>query len=176
MYQVTEKDIIYDDSSMKGLITNSVSEALINGKPLRFTKRNNRYIIFVDPKRLSDPLLSSLKRNFVSLSGIIPKTKLIWVVGIEVSIQYASANPLLLLTPTIIASKGEIKEDNTLVAPYIKEFTARWYNQKYDEILNSWLEVFFQKKKEISISAFSEIKGINAHFKLARTTAFTRSN
>lgn len=176
LYQITEKDIIYDDSVMKGLLTNAISAALVNGKPLRYTKRSNRYIIFIDPKKLSSPILGSLKKTFGTVSDFIPNTKLIWVVGLEINIQYALSTPLLLLAPTLIVSKGMIKAENSLVAPFIKEFTARWYNQKYDEILNSWLEIFFQKNKEVSISTYDNLNGVNAHFKLSRTTTFSRGN
>jgi hypothetical protein len=77
--------------------------------------------------------------------------------------------------PTIIASKSPNTDANKYIAPFIKEFTARWYNNTYDKILNAWLEILFSNEKEIVVSAFDEgMNGINATFKLSRTTAYTR--
>lgn len=177
LFQITEKDLMYDDSAMKGLITACLQKALIDGKPLRLSNRRDRHFLFPDPKKISDPIFNPLKKTLTTISGLVPRSKLTWVVALEINIQYVLSKPLLVLTPTVIASKASERAESKLVAPFVKEFTARWYNQKYDTILNSWLDVLFGTNKEITVTAYQRpISGINASFTLSRTTAFTKIN
>ena len=177
LYPISDNDLMYDDTSTKELITNAVLKALCEGEPLRSAKRRGKYFIFPNPKKLNEPLFSTLKKTFGVISGNIQKTKLTWIVALQINIQYAKSQPFLIISPTILASKTSEKSENTLVAPFIKEFTARWYNQKYDEILNAWIKVLFKESKELKIIAFPSMSnGVNAAFKLSRTTAFTRTN
>ncbi|QEM03493.1 hypothetical protein DIU31_008165 [Mucilaginibacter rubeus] len=177
LVQITERDLIYDDSSMKGLITTVLLQSLIEGRPFRSSRRREKHILFPNPKKINDPIFDSFKKIFGNISGNIAKTKITWVIALEINVQYVLSQPFILLSPTLIASKASERTENSLVAPFIKEFTARWYNQKYDEILNTWLNLIFNDKKEIKISAFTNLSsGVNASFKLSRTTAFTRTN
>jgi hypothetical protein len=176
LFQITDKDLIYDDSSMKNLITMALLKALTQGKPFRMTKRRERYLLFPNPKKLTEQFFNPLRVSLTNISGTIPKSRLTWVVALEISIQYNLSTPLLILTPTIIASKTSEKTESRLAAPFIKEMTARWYNQKYDLILNSWLSLIFGGDKEVTITAYQRtINGINASFRLSRTTAFTKT-
>jgi hypothetical protein len=167
---------MYDDSATKSLLITALQMALIDGKPLRLTKKRDRYFIFPDLKRINDPAFVPLKNSMLSISGTIPPSKLTWVAALEISIQYVLSKPLLVINPTIIASKTSERTESKLVAPFVKEVTARWYNQKYDGILNSWLKILFGEEKEITISAFTRpIEGVNASFTISKTTAFTKT-
>ncbi len=177
LFQITDKDLLYDDSSVKSMITMALLKALGQGKPFRITKRRARYLLFPDPKKVDDNFFNPLKISLTNISGTIPNSKLTWVAALEISIQYNLATPLLMFTPTIIASKTSERTESRLVAPFVKEMTARWYNQKYDIILNSWLALIFGVEKEVTITAYKRpIDGINASFKLSRTTAFTKTS
>jgi len=177
LFYVTEKDLIFDDSSMKGMITAALLQALISDKPFRSAKRREKYLLFPDPKKLADPVFNPLKTAMTTISGTVPRSSLTWVAALEISIQYILSKPLLILTPTVIASKASERAESKLVAPFVKEFMARWYNQKYDTILNSWLSVLFGGEKEITVTSFQRpIGGVNASFTLSRSTAFTKSN
>lgn len=176
LYQITEKDLLYDDSSTKGLITMALLRALAQGKPFRMTKKRDRHLLFPDPKKLTNQFFDPLRASLTTISGIVPRSKLTWVAALEITVQYSLSTPLLLLTPTIIASKASERAESKLVAPFVKEITARWYNQKYDTILNSWLSLIFGNDKEVTLTAFERpIEGINASFTLSRTTAFTKT-
>lgn len=176
LFQITDRDLLYDDSSMKNLITMALLKAMAKGKPFRVTKRRERYLLFPNPKNVTDQFFDPLRKSLTNISGTIPKSKLTWVVALEINVQYNLSTPLLLLTPTIIASKTSEKTESRLVAPFIKEMTARWYNPKYDLILNSWLSLIFGNDKEVTITAFQRpIEGINASFKLSKTSAFTKT-
>lgn len=176
LFQITEKDLIYDDSSMKGLLTMALLKALAQGKPFRVTKRRDRHLLFPDPKKINDDFFSPLKACLASISGTVPRTKLTWVAALEISIQYSLSTPLILLAPTIVASKSSEKAEAKSVAPFVKEVTAGWYNQKYDSILNSWLSLIFGTEKQITLTSYQRpIEGINASFTISRTTAFTKT-
>src|SRR5690606_16848014 len=121
LFQITEKDLMYDDSAMKGLITASLLKALVDGKPLRSSKRRERHLLFPDPKKLTDPMFNPLKTVLTIISGVVPRSRLTWVVALEINIQYVLSKPLLVLTPTIIASKASERSESKLVAPFVKE-------------------------------------------------------
>lgn len=176
LFQITEQDLQYDDSSMKNLITMALLKALAQGKPFRITKKRERHLLFPDPKKIKEPFFDPLRAALTTITGTVPRSKLTWVAALEINVQYSLSTPLLLLSPTIIASKASEKAEGKLVAPFVKEITARWYNQKYDAILNSWLSLIFGNDKEAIFTAYHRpIEGINASFTLSRTTAFTRT-
>ncbi len=176
IFQITERDLMYDDSVLRGLLTSAVLQALANTAPFRTSKRRDKNILFPNPKNLNDSIFSPLKAIHPNISGKIPDTTLTWVIALEIQIKYILQQPLLVLSPTVIVSKVLNQNDGKKIAPFIKEFTALWYNKKYDEALNSWISVLFSDKREIVVSAFEDnIKGINATFKLSRTTTYTKT-
>lgn len=176
LYHIKDKDLLYDDSSMKGLITMALLKAMAQGRPFRITKRRERYFLFPNPKKLTERFFDPLRNSLINISGTIPKSRLTWVMALEINVQYNLSTPLLILTPTVIASKTSERAESRLVAPFVKEMTAQWYNQKYDQILNSWLCLIFGDDKEITITAYQRpISGINASFRLSKTTAFTKT-
>ncbi|MBW7942043.1 MAG: SIR2 family protein [Candidatus Kuenenia stuttgartiensis] len=177
IFTICEKDLMYDDSAVKGLLTAALQKALLSGTPLLGVKRRERYIIYPDPKKTDDPLFAPLKSQFSKLSGKINNSRVNWVVAVEIQIQYLLSKPLLVLTPTILASRTTERVESKLVAPFIKEETATWYNTRYDQILTSWLDVFFAGTKQKTFSAYANtLSGVNASFEISRTTAFTRTN
>jgi hypothetical protein len=69
-----------------------------------------------------------------------------------------------------------VDSDRLLIAPFIKEYTARWYNSKYSKILDAWLDIFFLNNAELNISAFANsTEGFNAHYKLKRESAYSKT-
>ena len=82
----------------------------------------------------------------------------------------------MIISPTALAGKTDNQVERLQIAPYIKEYTARWYNSKYSNILDAWLDIIFLDKKEINVSAFgNELKGFDANYKLKRESVFTRT-
>lgn len=177
LYQITSKDLMFEDSSIKELMLVAISMGLINGKSLRFVKKREKVFIIPDPKKVNDPIFGQLNKAIGGvITGYIGRTKLLWTVALEINIQYLLDKPLLQLMPTIIVARTSDIAEKKLVAPFVKEATARWYNPKYDTILNAWLDVFFGTNKSISIAAFSQITGVNPKFELSQRTAFSKSN
>ncbi len=177
IFNLTEKDLIHDDSSTKGLLTMALLLALVEGKPFRSTKRRQRHIIFPNPKLLQDPILLPLRKAFTLLCGKIPNTNITWIVGLEINIQHMLGTPLMLLSPTVITTKTEDDLEGKQIAPFVKEMMANWYNKTFDNILNAWIEALFGNEKQITVTAYKRpITGFNASFTLSRTTAFTKTN
>jgi NAD-dependent SIR2 family protein deacetylase len=177
IFQIPESTINYDDSTLKGLLTQGLLKAISNNKPLLHIKRRERYLIIPNPKMLNDPLFDSLKKVLEQpLNGTIPKTSIQWVHAIEISLQKKFSTSYMVISPTALAGKTDNQLERLQIAPYIKEYTARWYNSKYSNILDAWLDIIFLDKKEINISAFgNELKGFDANYKLKRESAFTRT-
>ncbi|MBI5541448.1 MAG: SIR2 family protein [Bacteroidia bacterium] len=177
IFQIPESTINYDDSTLKGLLTYGLLKALTNNKPLIDIKRRNRYLVIPDPKMINDPFFEPLKKVLETpLTGIIPKTSIKWIHAIEICLQKKFSTSFLVISPTTLASKTDNQLERLKIAPFIKECTAKWFNNKYSNILDVWLDLIFLDKKEINISAFgNELKGFNANYKLKRESAFSRT-
>jgi len=176
-YDIPDKVLGYDDSSLKDLIAESLSQALIHDRPLKSTKRRAKKFIFPNYRSLDDPLFNELKKEVGgNLIGKIPGTNITWTPCVEISIQSKLKVAYLILNPTIIATKSDILEESRLVAPFVTEFTARWYNDKYDRLLSIWIRILLQDQLELSVSSFAEMdRGVNATFKLSKRTAYTKT-
>lgn len=185
-YQITNKDIYhipdkvihYNDSTLKGLLSTALLMALTRERLLLWTKRNNRYILYPNYKNnnMDSPVFSELKKQLgTSLWGQIANTNIKWLAAVEIELNRKLSGFFMLVTPTIITTKSDIEADRLKVAPFIKEATARWYNTKFDNVLEAWLDIIFQENNEISICAFdSNIQGVNASFKLRRKSPYTK--
>lgn len=177
LYQITSKDLMYDDSSVKEIILAALALGLTNGKPLRYLKKREKQFIIPDPKKTNDSVFNELGKALEGpITGYIPKTKLLWTVALEVNIQYLMEKPLLQIVPTVIVARTSDVIEKKLVAPFVKEATARWFNPKYDSILNAWLKIIFGQNKKINVTTFQHSSGVNPTFQLSQTTAFSRSN
>jgi hypothetical protein len=177
IFQIPESSIGYDDSTIKGLLTQGLLKAIANNKPLLSIKRRERYLVIPNPKMLNDPLFEALKKVLGQpLNGVIPKTSVQWIHGIEISIQKKFSTTYMVIVPTALSGKTDNQIERLQIAPYIKEYTARWYNSKYSNILDAWLDIIFSDKKVINISAFgNDLKGFDANYKLKRESAFTKT-
>ena len=177
IFQIPEAAINYDDSTIKGLLTQGLLKAISNNKPLLCIKRRERYLIIPNPKMFDDSSFDSLKKVLQQpLSGVIPKTSIQWVHAVEISLQKKFSTSYMVLSPTALAGKTTNEAERLQIAPFIKEYTAMWYNAKYSNILDAWLDIIFSGNKEVKVSAFgNELKGFDANYKLKRESAFTRT-
>ena len=177
IFQIPDSSLNNDDSSLKGLLTQALLKALVLNTSLLEIKRRERYIIIPNPKLLHNAVFQNLNKELNnSLQGTIPKTKISWIVALEISLQKKFSNYLMIVSPTVIAGKNPSDTERLQIAPFIKEFTARWYNAKYTQILDAWLDVIFCNQHHIKISSFrKDIIGFNANFKLIRESAFVKS-
>lgn len=177
IFQIPDSALNYDDSSIKGLLTQGLLKAIVLNKPLISIKRRDRYIVIPNPKMLNDPIFANLKKEINQpINGVIPNTNIQWVIALEISLQKKYYNNFMVLSPIALAAKTININERLLIAPFIKEYTARWYNNKYCKILDAWLDIIFGENKEITVSAFdTALKGFNANYKLTRESAFTKT-
>jgi NAD-dependent SIR2 family protein deacetylase len=177
VFPIPDSILNYDDSTLKGLLTQGLLKALVANKPLLSVKRRDRYMIIPNSQLLTDPMFNSLKAELgQSINGVIPRTSIQWDLAVEIILQKKLSNYFMVISPTVLASKSSNDSEKMLIAPFIKEYTARWYNNKYSKILDAWLDIFFSGEKELQISSFgNNLKGFDAHYKLKRESAFTRT-
>ncbi len=178
IYHINKNEINDDDTTIKGLILEALSIAIVRDKPLVYRKRKNRYLIFPNPKLIDNRNFSNLKYAlFNDVKGKIPNTDIDWIVACEISIQTKLSKCFLVLNPTVITGKLISEADRYLIAPFIKEKTARWYNSTYNNILTAWIDTIFETNQTITISMFdSSIVGCNATFILNKKSPFSKSN
>ncbi|MEH6657050.1 SIR2 family protein [Leeuwenhoekiella marinoflava] len=175
--ELHEKYLAYDDSTIKGLLTAAIGRALVLNSALQYIKRRSKHFILPKFNNRDNPIFEDLKKELGGqIHGKVAGTNLIWLPCLEISLQHKAGIAYLLLTPGVLSSKSDNNNEKKLIAPFIKELMARWYNDKFDRILNAWLLVFFGNQNEILINAFeNNSEGVNASFELKRRTAFSKS-
>ncbi len=157
------------------MLTEGLARSLVRNTNLVFKKRRDRYLIFPHPKKVEEVEFKGLKTLLGSLTGVIPKTNIKWVAGLEINLQKKFDISFLMLSPAVIGATKDI-EDKSPIAPFVKEKMARWYNSVYPKILDAWLDVLFGDKKEIEVCPFDHTTiGFNPMFKLKREAPFTKS-
>jgi hypothetical protein len=175
--ELHEKHLAYDDSAIKGLLTESLGRALTLNSKLQYVKRRSKHFIVPKFKDRNDLVFGDLRKELGGvIHGIIPNTSINWMPSLEISLQHKNGLAYLLLIPSILATKSENLDEGKLIAPFIKELMAIWYNDKFDRILSIWISIFFGIQKELLINTF-ELKGegINASFEIKQRTAFSKS-
>ncbi len=174
LYSISEKSLLYDDSTVKELLTDALCMALANNQPLIHRKRRTRNIIIPDPRKLDDPIFQPLINELRNINGKIPGTSIDWIACIDLSIQYKLNSGFLVITPGILAAKAD-PNTRPLIAPFIKEATARWYNDKFNRLLDVWLTILFGNNQTLSVQTF-DIKegGVNASFTLNKQTLHSK--
>ena len=178
IFPIHENVLSYEDSTLKGLLTEALLKGIVKNGPLIFRKRRDRYFILPHPKKIADPIFAKLKTEVgQNISGLIPNTDISWIVTLEVSMQKKLSNYFLVLAPTILAGKTDNVAERLQIAPFVKEATARWYNSQYTKILDEWLTILFSDDKEKDFFSFDiTIDGFNPKFKLKREAPFAKSN
>ena len=175
VYNISDRFLKYDDSTLKSLLIEALSKALGKKLGLRHTYRRGKHILIINPKESRSEIYKPLRDAIGDVFGNVPNSKLKWAAGIELSIQHKLNKAHLLLSPTIIVTKPSIKEEAWLIAPFVKEMMANWYNNKFNNILEAWFGILFDKDELMNISLFKdEEDGINCHFQIKRQTNYTK--
>lgn len=175
--ELHEKHLAHDDSSIKSLFTEALGRALTLNSELQYVKRKSKHFIIPKFKNRDSLIFEDLKKELGGqIFGKIPGTNIFWMPCLEFSLQHKAGMAYLLGIPSVLATKSENADERKLIAPFIKELMARWYNDKFDRILSAWISIFFGNQKEILIKAFDfKSEGLNASFELKRRTAFSKS-
>jgi hypothetical protein len=176
-FEIHEKHLGYDDSTIKGLLTQAIGRALALDRPLQYVKRRTKHFLIPNYKDRENPIFGDLKKELGGrIHGNIPGTKIVWMPCLEISLQYKMSTAYVLVVPSILATKSENPDERKQIAPFIKELMARWYNDKFNSILSHWISILFGNQNEILLNSFEQnTKGMNASFELQRRTAFTKS-
>lgn len=177
VFQIPDSSLAKEDSTIKGLLTEALIKAIVAGKPLINLKRKERYLLIPDPKHIDNAVFETLKREIgQSLTGKITNTNIQYIIALEVLLQKKLGKHFVVLSPTVRAAKSDSPAEKLLIAPFVKEYTATWYNSKYAKIFDAWLDVIFGKEKELLISAFdSKMIGFNAQYRIKRQSPFTKT-
>ncbi|CAG5077625.1 SIR2 family protein [Parvicella tangerina] len=175
VFNIPDKHLRYDDSTLKSLLIEALAKAICNQLDLKYTYRRGQHSILINPKKRDSDDYKVLSNSIGGVFGDIPSSNLKWAAGIGLSIQYKLNRAHLILSPTIIATKPKDREAAKHIAPFVKEKMATWYNNKYNRILDAWLDVIFGKNQQLNISLFNNDEdGINAHFQINKQTNYIK--
>jgi NAD-dependent SIR2 family protein deacetylase len=175
LYNIPDYALRHDDSILKNLIVESLVNCLSRNRSLKVTYRRGKHFLIIDPKQANSEVFNELKTAMNGVIGSIPRTKLKWVASLEITIQYKLNQAHIVMTPSILATKTENRDEAKQIAPFIKEFTANWYNNKFNQIFDLWLNILFGEHNELSINLFDEnILGVNSTFIISKQTSYSK--
>jgi NAD-dependent SIR2 family protein deacetylase len=183
VFTIPAHQMMYDDSTLKELLTETIVKALVRDRPLKVTRRSSGYYIFLDPKghtsddlkpltSLSYPVYGQEKKH--QIYGTVLDTSLKWVDAVKINLTFQFSSIYLILDPTIIVQKSQNTEARSKISPFVKEHLAGRLNQAYNSILDAWIKVLLKGEKSIDVSTYGGVNGFDANFKINSTTSFTR--
>jgi hypothetical protein len=182
LFTIPAHKLMYDDSSLKELVTESIVKALIRERPLKMARRSTGYYIHLDPKQLNSTELIPLtglsftaygKAKSHEVFGTVTGTNLKWIDAVKVNLTFQFSTVYLILDPTVIVQKTTDVGMRTKIAPFVKEQLAGRLNSPYNSLLEAWIKVLLRGQSSIDVSTYGGVNGVDANFRIDSKTAFT---
>lgn len=162
------------DSQEKSLIYEALAMAISRERPLVATRRGRKWFVRVEHTLAGDPIFAQLNNIVGPISGVIPKTDLMWVEALRIGIDYRFSKLWLLIEPTVFPQRTEDPDVINIVKEFIRERRVQRRNVIWNGLLDSWGNLITNGAEEATISAFGIKDGIDASFRISRKTAFSR--
>lgn len=155
-----------------GLLYDALVAALVRERPL--LRRSSR-IVTVDPARISDNLLSPLKRADVKyLTGRIPNNNGLWAEGIELQLEQRYQTLWLVYAPLVWSERGDDRDENNRRREWTRERQVKRYNRQSTALFKAWADVICGGAKESSIRSLGiDRMGTDGTFSLKRLAPYT---
>ncbi len=169
-----EKDRLRFESIEYDLLYSALSLSLCRQRPLQVVKRRGSYLAIIDLAEASNRIFDPLRKVVRQLYGKIPKTELIWRESLAFKLEHRLDNLWLLIEPSIYVEYKKDDPDADLTKEFIRERLARRYNREWNGIMEAWGRIITAGNSESEISAFGNIDGLDAKFRILNITAFSR--
>jgi NAD-dependent SIR2 family protein deacetylase len=162
------------ESAELGLLRDSFALALESIGPFRVQRGRNSDVLHVDFSKASDTRVAALRDCAGSLTGTIPKAGIPWSEVLRFRLDFQLRRLWLLVEPTIYFGDVTSTEQRYIAADFVRERLATRYNRQWNALIEAWITLIMEDRKEIRISAFGISDGIDASFTVGRITGFSR--
>ena len=159
-----------NDSTERGLLTDALTRAVEQQLFLKTIHRGRRSLLV--PNNPEEQRWSSLKSIVGSLEGTLSEQPAIrWREGIEICLDWADDRLWLLFEPRTIFNKRTV-ESRFAASSLARERTFNRYNRKVNQLFDFW-DTYMSQNGGL-LKAFASGEGINAVFRIASVTGFSR--
>ena len=153
----------------RGLLHDALRTALMRGAGLRALPGDRRSLV---PDQPNDGSWVPLRNIVQRLSGKLGAGReLVWYEGIGTRMEWLEDHLWLLFSPRTVF-EGVTDHNRTLAADFARERTVRRYNKQLNSLLDFWSRYLGEASRDLRTFGIGD--GVDAAFRLGRTTAFSR--
>jgi len=165
-----------------GFLEEALAECLARGRPLIARTNRRGSILIADRHARDNSMLAPVKRQTQELFGPIPRLKtvptdehpksepLYWAESLRISLSWKQDQPWLLIDPDIWVWPPHGRE---VATDFLSRKKAKRYNNFYDGLLSSWIEVLFGPEENSPMKRFSLLFSDNTNHETADNPVFT---
>jgi NAD-dependent SIR2 family protein deacetylase len=158
------------DSQERGLLRQALSHALSRANGMTLLRRRNTDLL--TPSVPNDQRWIPLKQVVGVLTGNVPKhSELTWCEGVATRLDWADDRLWLLFEPRTVMA-GVTDDNRAASTDFARERSVRRYNPVLNNLIAFWANLLSANGSEIQ--ALGVTLGVDAIFKLAADTAFSR--
>lgn len=188
------------DTAELGLLNEAIVQAITRERPVAARSTRQGWKLFPDPQRILDPRLNALAAIEGGFTGIVSNTDTAWFDAALVKLTRKLDRLWLLFEPSVwidwpAATAPESEQHNfgtevlldsddaltdirrKAIQEFTRERSARRYNRQLLAWMDAWVSLLVGPGNvadgDTSVRCFGVGDGIDAVFKLARTTAFS---
>ena len=109
------------------------------------------------------------------LTGKLKDSKLEWWECLALHLDFHYDRLWLLIEPRLWFERSEDVNAMSEAADFGRERFARRYNREWNALFDAWIEVLLTGRDDGRVTALGIADGIDASFRVGRTTAFSRT-
>ncbi|MFZ1682802.1 MAG: SIR2 family protein [Candidatus Zixiibacteriota bacterium] len=162
------------ESVEHGLLLEAVAKAIARVRGLIAYRSHRSWLLKFQEGQEEDKRFASLHTVSSRLVGGIKGTGMTWSEALELKLQYRFETPLLVLLPTIAVDGITDVESRYQANRFRMDRLARRYNNVWNKTLDAWVKIVTAGDEEAVLSTFGLTDGIDAIFRVARRTAYSR--
>ena len=164
------------ETGERGLVREALFRALGRAPDLRLQRRGRSTLLLPDPARVHAAIFNTDNAQPVDqVSGIVPKTSVAWSEACKLRMDYRLDQIWLLLDPMVLTELPDDAPDEVVetTRKFVRERRARRHNRMANALLDGWISLIFGSGQSVRLRTFDIGDGVNAEFKLLRTSAFS---
>ncbi len=163
------------ESGELGLLRDSFARAIENAGPFRVRHSRHGDVLHADFSRAPAHLVAALQDRAGSLTGVVPNTQIPWSEVLRIKLDYQLGRLWLLIEPTVFfADSDNNNEERDIAIEFVRERTAVRYNRQWNRLMEAWIALIMAGRTALDVASFGIADGIDAHFTVDNTTAFSR--
>ena len=168
-----ERRRLYRDTHERELLYQALAGALVRDRPLRVVRRRGTRFLVPVPGG-DQQLLATLAQITGGMSGELPRSRGRWSEALAIRLDFALGRLWVLIEPRIWFEEMPDRATKAEAASFARERFANRYNRVWNRLFDAWTALLNAGREDTVLRALDVSDGIDAPFRLARVTAFTR--